>query len=211
MLVTATISLMTWEGLRHLCVTGNVILLGQRPWCTRVSYQGDKAICLCLFLGCPQNKQFFVSVRTETNRNSIRFGSFLVFSRNWKKFTVYFGVLERFEANRNKNRRFETNLNWRLLHFYVMDLGMENMDMDMNMVKTNGNGQDFLVSVRAETIETRSVLVFFAKLNKIWFVSVFLNRFKTNRNKKSTLGNKPILKINTLLLNGHERGHGQAH
>jgi hypothetical protein len=30
-------------------------------------------------LGCPRNKQFFVSVRTETNRNSICFGSVSVF------------------------------------------------------------------------------------------------------------------------------------
>jgi hypothetical protein len=43
------------------------------------------------------------------------------------------------------------------------------------------------------------------------FVSVFRNRFKTERNKKSLFRNKPKPKKNTLLCNGHGRGHVHGH
>jgi hypothetical protein len=49
------------------------------------------------------------------------------------------------------------------------------------------------------------------KFKKNWFVSVFLNRFEMNRNKKSAFRNKPKLKIITLFCNGHGRGHGHGH
>ncbi len=42
------------------------------------------------------------------------------------------------------------------------------------------------------------------------FVSVFRNRFGTNRNKKSAFRNTPKQKINTLLCNGHGHGHGHG-
>jgi hypothetical protein len=67
-----------------------------------------------------------------------------------------------------------------------------------------GHGQTrFFVSVRTETNRNSmcfgSVLVFFAVC------------FETNQNKNSVFRNKPKLKINTFLCNGHGRGHGQGY
>jgi hypothetical protein len=75
----------------------------------------------------------FVTVRTETNQNSIYLGSFSVFSRNKKNFSVCFGVSEPFETNRNKKSAFRIIPKLKLIHFYVMDMGVDS-DMDMDMV-----------------------------------------------------------------------------
>jgi hypothetical protein len=69
--------------------------------------------------------------------------------------------------------------------------------------------KQFFVLVRTEQMET--VSVFFAKLKKKFvFVLVFRNCLETNQNKKSVLQNKPKLKINTLLFNGHRCGNGRG-
>jgi hypothetical protein len=61
-------------------------------------------------LGCPRNNQIFFSVRTETNRNTICFGSFSVcFAKPKNYFSVCFGVSDPFRNNRNKQICFETN------------------------------------------------------------------------------------------------------
>jgi hypothetical protein len=62
-----------------------------------------------LWVGCPRNNQFFFSVRTETNQNSVSV-VFRFVSRNQKTFfLVCFGVLDRYWNNRNKQNLIETN------------------------------------------------------------------------------------------------------
>jgi hypothetical protein len=56
------------------------------------------------YLGCPRNKQFFVSIRTEKNRNSICFGPFC--ETNKIKFRFVSVFRNRFETNRNKKSAF---------------------------------------------------------------------------------------------------------
>jgi hypothetical protein len=61
------------------------------------------------YLGCPRNNQFFVSVRTEKNRNSICFSCFSVcFAKPKNFFPVCFGVSERYRNNQKTktNRTF---------------------------------------------------------------------------------------------------------
>ncbi len=80
------------------------------------------------WVGCSRNKQFFVSVRTKTNRNSFFSGSVSVFSLEKVVLFRCFGTISKlfrncFETNRSKKSAFRTNRNWRFIHFYVMGHG----------------------------------------------------------------------------------------
>jgi hypothetical protein len=62
-------------------------------------------------LGCPQNKKFFVSVRTKTNRNSICFGSVCLFRETKKIIFRLVSVFRNcFGTNRNKKSAFRNKL-----------------------------------------------------------------------------------------------------
>ncbi len=57
-------------------------------------------------MGCPRNKKFFVLVRTNTNRNSICFGSVSVFLAKLKKNVGCQVFRNHFKTNRNKISAF---------------------------------------------------------------------------------------------------------
>jgi hypothetical protein len=72
-------------------------------------------------VGCPQNKQNKISVRTETNRNSTCFGCFLVcfakpihyFFGLFRFVSVFLIHIETTETNRSVSKQTEINkINW---------------------------------------------------------------------------------------------------
>ncbi len=142
-----------------------------------------------------------------SNRNKPKLDQFLfcfgLFLLNLKKFLFVSVFRKHFGTNWNKNRRFETSRNWRLIHFYVMDMGVD-MDMDMEM------DMDTICFVSLWTKPKQSGTQSFRQTKNLFrFVLVFWNHFKMKRNKKSAFWHKPKLKNYTLLLNGHGSGHGQ--